>query len=291
MALTRTQRRHLENASVYVFATLYATAAMTPFIWILLMSLKTPSDVIAAPVKLLFKPTLANYEAILFGAFGGQFAAAVVRVNIPQAFLNSIIIAGGATIVAMVLGNLAAYALARYTLPRKEALAFFFLSFRFCPTFAFIIPLFVVYQRIHLYNTYPGLILADQLIVIPLVVWVTRSFYESIPPELFEAATTDGATQMQILRRIALPLAAPGLAATAILAFIACWNNFTFPLILGSQEIQPITLATTTFISYEQVAWGMMTAAAVVTLVPELILALIVQRYIVQGLTYGAVKE
>jgi multiple sugar transport system permease protein len=129
-----------------------------------------------------------------------------------------------------------------------------------------------------------------QLLAVPLIVWVMRSFYESIPDEIFESAAVDGASRLEILRSMALPLAAPGIAATAVLAFIECWNNFTFPLLLSAQETQTVTLASVTFIGYEEVAWGMMSAAAVVALLPELVLALVVQRYIVRGLTYGAVK-
>jgi multiple sugar transport system permease protein len=128
-------------------------------------------------------------------------------------------------------------------------------------------------------------------VAIPLMVWTMRSYYETIPRELFESARMDGANWLQAFWRVALPLSAPGLAATSILTFIACWNNFTFPLLLGARETQTVTLATITFIGYEEVLWGQMAAAAVVTMVPELILALVVQRYIVRGLTMGAVKE
>jgi multiple sugar transport system permease protein len=215
---------------------------------------------------------------------------AKVRADIPHAFMNSVIIAGGATLLALILGNFAAFALARFKLPEREYYAFFFLAFRFCPVFVFIIPTFLIYQQLRLYNTHIGLILIYQLIAVPLIVWVMRTFYESIPAEIFESGAVDGASRMQLLRHIALPLAAPGIATTAILALIACWNNFTFPLLLGARETQTVTLATITFIGYEEVAWGMMTAAAVVTILPELVLALIVQRYIVRGLTFGAVK-
>ncbi len=270
---------------------IYFFITLLPFIWTFLTSLKKSKDVAAAPLKLFFEPTLDNYRAVLFNQYSADSALARVRVDIPGSFLNSLVIAGGATILAMVLGNLAAFALARYKMPEKEVYAFFFLAFRFAPVFVFIIPMFLIYQQVHLYNTYIGLILIFQVIAIPLIVWVMRSFYESIPPDLFDSAALDGATRIQQLRQIALPLAAPGLAATAVLAFIACWNNFVFPFLLGAKQTQTITLATITFIGYEEVAWGMMTAAAIVTIVPELILAMLVQRHIVRGLTYGAIKE
>jgi multiple sugar transport system permease protein len=291
MELTQRQRRFLGATGLHAVVTIYFVIALIPFLWTFATSLKKPADVIAAPLQLTFTPTLENYEAVLFNIYSADQALGKVRADIPHAFLNSLIIAGGATAIALVLGNLAAFALARFTLPEREYYAFFFLAFRFCPVFVFIIPTFLIYQQVQLYNTHIGLILIYQLIAVPLIVWVMRSFYESIPAEVFESAAVDGASRMQILRMVALPLAAPGIATTAILAFIACWNNFTFPLILGAREVQTITLATITFIGYEQVAWGMMTAAAMVTIVPELALALAVQRYIVRGLTYGAVKE
>jgi multiple sugar transport system permease protein len=285
------RRRHpLTVAALYLLLTVYFIIALIPFAWTFLTSLKKPADVIAAPLQLVFTPTLENYQAVLFNVYSSQSALAKVHADIPRAFLNSLIIAGGATLLALVLGNFAAFALARFKLPEREYYAFFFLAFRFCPVFVFIIPTFLIYQQLRLYNTHVGLIFIYQVVAVPLIVWVMRSFYESIPSEIFESAAVDGASQMDILRSIALPLAAPGIAATAILAFIACWNNFTFPLLLGARETQTVTLATITFIGYEQVAWGMMTAAAMVTIIPELLLALLVQRYIVRGLTYGAVK-
>ncbi len=287
----RKKRERRFHILLHIALIIYFFITLVPFIWTFLTSLKKSKDVAAAPLKIFFEPTLDNYRAVLFNQYSADSALARVRVDIPGSFLNSLIIAGGATILAMVLGNMAAFALARYKMPEKEVYAFFFLAFRFAPVFVFIIPMFLIYQQVHLYNTFIGLILIFQVIAIPLIVWVMRSFYESIPADLFDSAALDGATRMQQLQQIALPLAAPGLAATAVLAFIACWNNFVFPFLLGAKQTQTITLATITFIGYEEVAWGMMTAAAIVTIVPELILAMLVQRHIVRGLTYGAVKE
>ena len=289
--LSLKERRRRVYALFHVVLIAYFALTLLPFAWTLLTSFKNARDVVAAPVKLIFTPTLDNYKAVLFNIYSADSAMARLRIDIPAAFMNSLIIAGGATILGMIVGNVAAYALARSPMPEKEGYAFFFLAFRFAPVFVFIIPTFLIYQRLRLYNTHIGLILIMQLITIPLIVWVMRSFYESIPAELFDSAAIDGASRLQILRQIALPLAAPGLAATAVLSFIACWNNFVFPFLLGAQTTQTITLATINFIGYEEVAWGMMTAAAVVTIIPELILAMLVQRHIVRGLTYGAVKE
>lgn len=274
---------------MHALIVVYFVVAVFPFAWIVMMSLKQPADVVADPPVILFTPTLENYEAVLLGRRSERGEQA--RTDIPRAFRNSVVVAVASVGVAMLVGNLGAYALAKLKVPAREWVAFFFLSFRFAPALAFIIPTFVVFRTVGLYNTHLGLIIVNQLIAIPLIVWTMRSYYEGIPHELFESAWIDGADIWQAIRNIALPLAAPGIAATAILSFIACWNNLTFPLLLGARETQTATLATITFISYEQVLWGQMAAAAVVTIVPELILAVLVMGYIVRGLTYGAVKE
>lgn len=289
MHLSKAQRQAYRGSMLYAAILLYFLLSALPFLWIVSMSLKAPQDVISIPPKIFFNPIPDNYLSVLFGIKTGYYDTA--RVEIPRAFGNSLIIAGGATLLALVLGNLAAFAMARLRLPGKEAFAFFFLSFRFAPALTFIIPLYIVYRYLKIYNSHLGLILAYQIVAVPLMVWTMRSYYETIPRELFESARMDGASWLQAFWRVAVPLAAPGLAATTILTFIACWNNFTFALLLGARETQTVTLATITFIGYEEVLWGQMAAAAVVTMLPELILALVVQRYIVRGLTMGAVKE
>jgi multiple sugar transport system permease protein len=281
--------RRARGIILHLLVIIYFTFAVFPFIWILGMSLKAPLDVISDPPKIIFEPTLDNYAAVLGQVRSERGVSA--RTDIPRTFRNSVIISSIAVFIAMVFGNLAAFTMAKMRVPGKDWIAFFFLSFRFAPALAFIIPTFVVYRQIGLYNTHLGLVMMYQLIAVPLIVWTMRSYYEGIPNELFEAARIDGAGTWELLRRVAMPLAAPGIASTAILAFIGCWNNFTYPLLLGARETQTVTVATVTFIGYEEVLWGQMSAAAVITMVPELILALLVMQYIVRGLTYGAVKE
>ncbi len=281
--------RQVKSVVMHVLVVVYFLFATFPFFWIFGMSLKQPLDVVSDPPKILFEPTLENYEAVLLQQRAARGVTA--RTDIPRTFRNSVIIASLSVFLAMIVGNVAAFALAKMRVPKRDWIAFFFLSFRFAPALAFIIPVFVVYRQIGLYNTHQGLIMMYQLIAVPLIVWTMRSYYEGIPNELFEAARIDGAGTWELLRTVAMPLAAPGIASTAILAFIQCWNNFTYPLLLGARETQTVTVATVTFIGYEEVLWGQMSAAAIITIVPELILALLVMQYIVRGLTYGAVKE
>jgi multiple sugar transport system permease protein len=259
-----------------------------PFFWILLTSLKQPLDVIAAPPKIVFEPTLDNYAGIFIGRQRGAYASA--RPDFPLFFLNSIIISAGAVLLSFVAGIPASFALARYRFRFKEQLAFVFMSFRFAPFIAFLIPLYILFQRTGLYNTYHGLILAYQIITLPFTIWMLRSFFMEIPLEVEEAAKIDGCSWWGVLTRVILPLSLPGIAVTLILGFMFSWNAFNYPLMLAGRQTFPVTVGAIQFISYEQVLWGQMAAASLVAVVPQLVLSLFVQKYIVRGLTMGAVR-
>ena len=249
------------------------------------MSLKKSRDVIAVPPKFLFSPTLENYKAITIGV-----ESYTLRPDFPLYYLNTLIIATAAVCLSILLGTLAAYSLARFSFKFKEDIAFTFLSFRFAPELMIILPLYVVFQKFHLVDTFVGLTLAYQLITLPFLIWVLRGFFEEIPREIEQAARVDGYTWWGVFRRISLPLVKPGLAAVIILSFIFAWNNFIFALILGGENTQPVTLGILGFIGYERVLWGQMAAATIICVIPELILAFFVQKYIIRGLTFGAVK-
>jgi multiple sugar transport system permease protein len=259
-----------------------------PFFWILLTSLKQPLDVIAAPPKLMFEPTLDNYAGIFIGRQRGAYASA--RPDFPLFFLNSIIISGGAVLLSFLAGVPASFALARYRFRFKEHLAFLFMSFRFAPFIAFLIPLYILFQRTGLYNTYHGLIFAYQIITLPFTIWMLRSFFMEIPLEVEEAAKIDGCSWWGVLTHVILPLSLPGIAVTLILGFMFSWNAFNYPLMLAGRQTFPVTVGAIQFISYEQVLWGQMAAASLVAVVPQLILSLFVQKYIVRGLTMGAIR-
>ena len=259
-----------------------------PFVWILLTSLKRPLDVIAAPPKIVFSPTIDNYVGIFIGKQRGQYAS--TRPDFPRFFLNSIMISCGAVLLSFVAAVPASYALARFQFRFKEHLAFLFMSFRFAPFIAFLIPLYILFQRVGLYNTYSGLILAYQLISLPFTVWMLRSFFMEVPIEVEEAAKIDGCSWWGVLTKVILPLSVPGMAVTVILGFMFCWNAFNYPLMLAGRQTFPVTVGAIQFISYEEVLWGQMAAASLVAVVPQLILSLFVQKYIVRGLTMGAVR-
>jgi len=260
---------------------------VSPFIWITMMSFKTPVDTIAVPPKFIFKPTLDNYKA-LFGVGSGP--SMLTASTFFSFFKNSLILSAGSVLLSLILALPAAYAIGRLDFKDKEKRAYRFLSLRFLPEVTIILPLYVLYQKLHLYNTFIGLILVYQFISVPLMVWMLRSYFEEIPMAIEHAARTDGYSWAGAFFRLVLPLAAPGVAATVVLSFIFCWNNFSLGLLLGGVDTQPVTVGLLAFMGSQEVAWGLMTAAIVITIIPEMILALAVQKYMIRGLTFGAVK-
>lgn len=281
-------QRHVAQVAVALAALFLLVWTVFPFVWILLTSLKSPGDIISVPPTFVFEPTFDNYAALVMGERGGQYSS--TRPDFPRFFLNSMIISSGAVALSVAAGIPAAYALARFTFPLKDGFGFVLMSFRFVPFIAFVIPLYLLYQQLGLYNTHVGLILVYQLITLPFTIWMLRSFFQEIPLEIQEAAKIDGCSWLGVLTRVILPLSMPGIAVTVILGFMFCWNAFNYPLMLAGRQTFPVTVGAIQFISYEQVLWGQMAAATIVAALPQLVLSLMVQKYIVRGLTMGAVK-
>jgi multiple sugar transport system permease protein len=275
--MTRGGTWSIGNIAYWICFVLFFTFTLFPLVWIALMAFKTPVDIFAVPPKFFFTPTLDNFRDVLSQ---GDFL---------NYYRNTFIIAGGAVALTLVVGTPAAYVLARHDIRFKEDLAFTFLSFRFAPELVVIIPLFVVFQRLDLYDNYLGLILIYQAITLPLLIWLMRGYFEDIPKEIEQAAKVDGAGWWEIFSRISLPLVLPGIAAAAVLAFIFSWNALVFGLVLGGRETYPVTIALLGYMGYQNVDWGPMAAATLITIVPEFILAFFVLRSLVRGLTFGAV--
>jgi len=286
--LPLSRRHYFRHAAVLVAAIILIVWTAFPFTWILITSLKNSADVISVPPTFMFKPTMDNYAALFFASHQGEYSTS--RPDFPLFFVNSVIISTGAVALSVLASIPAAYALARFTFPLKNSLGFIFMSFRFVPFLAFVIPLYLLYQRVGLYNTHIGLILAYQLITLPFTIWMLRSFFMEVPLEIQEAAQIDGCSWLGILTRVILPLSMPGIAVTVILGFMFCWNAFNYPLMLAGRQTFPVTVGAIQFISYDQVLWGQMAAATIVSALPQLLLSLMVQKYIVRGLTMGAVR-
>lgn len=266
----------VETAILLIFVLIY----LYPIIWQVTTAFKTQSDALAMPPKWIFTPTFENFANVLFERQMGRF------------FLNSVIIAVGSSVLAVIIGAMAAYALGRFQFKGKRDIAFWILSTRMAPPVAVIIPIFILYRNyLKLYNTYFGMILIYLVFNLPFAVWMLRGFFAEIPRDIEDAALVDGCSRWQAFWRVLLPMVAPGLAATAIFCIIVSWNEFLFALILTADKTKTLPVAITTFVSGMEIQWGELTASGTVVMIPLLIFALAVQRHLVRGLTLGAVKD
>jgi multiple sugar transport system permease protein len=268
--------------------TLVGLFFLFPLFWVVLMSFQTNDDILRIPPRIVFTPTLANYAALFSGQFSG--AGSTLEINYLGNLWNSFLLSAGSVLLSLVLGIPAAYAFARYKFRGAETIASTLLSFRFAPALLVLLPLKLYFQEIGLEDTYVGLIWVYQLITLPLVIWIVRGYFEDVNPDIEHAYEVDGHSWWSTFRRIAVPLARPGIAAAAFLAFIFAWNNFIFALILASADKQPVTVGALAFITASGIQYGQIAAALVLSIVPTLVLALFTQRYLVEGLSLGAVK-
>jgi multiple sugar transport system permease protein len=259
-----------------------------PIFWVLLMSFQTNEQILRIPPSLFFTPTLDNYTALISGQL--KTYAGTLEISFMNNLWNSVILSSSAVALALILGVPAAYAFARFRFRLGEDIAFTLLSFRFAPPLLVLLPLSLYFQKIGLNNTYTGLIWVYQLIVLPLILWIVRGYFEDISPDIEHAYRVDGHSWLQTFLKIAIPLARPGIAAAALLAFIFAWNNFVFALILASADKQPVTVGALAFVTASGIQYGQIAAAVVLSVTPTLLLALYAQRYLVEGLSLGAVK-
>ena len=263
---------------------LWFVFSLFPLLWLVLLSLKTPAE--QTSTYFAFSPTLANFATVL-----SEEGTRLTSVNFLSALFASVISCAGAVLVSLVIGIPAAYAAGRWRFRGSEGLLFNILSFRFAPELMVIVPLFVIYTQLRLFDTKVGLIWVFQLVTMPLVIWILRSYFEDLPEDLEQAALLDGYTRRRAFVMVALPLVRPGIAAAALLAFIFAWNSYIFPLILAGRENATITVAVARFLGGGgQAYYNLTAAAALIGALPPLILALTIQRYLVRGLSFGAVK-
>lgn len=261
---------------------------MFPIIWILLMSFQTNETILRMPPSVIFSPTLENYTAIITGRL--ETAAGTLDINFMGNLWNSLFLATSSVAVGLLLGVPAAYAFARLKFRGSEDIAFTLLSFRFAPPLLVLLPLTIYFQQLGLADTYVGLIWVYQLIVLPLILWIVRGYFEDIPADIEYAYRIAGHDFWSTFRRIALPLAGPGIAAAGLLSFIFAWNNFVFALVLASADKQPVTVGALAFVTASGIQFGQVAAAIVLSIMPVFALALYAQRYLVEGLSLGAVK-
>ena len=256
--------------------------ALAPVYWMFTISLKPEVDQFATPPPWFgFTSTLDHYyDAFVTRSFGDYL-------------LTSAIVSVASTICALVIGTLAAYALARFELPWRlnRHLSLWILSTRMFPAIVTVVPLFLMMRDLRLLNTRASLVIVYTAFNLPFVVWMMRGFFADLPRDLEEAALVDGDSRLGALVRVVLPLVAPGLAATAVFCLIISWNEFLFALVLTQTDAAmtlPVGIAGR--VTQYEIKWGVMSAAAAVALVPILVFALALQKYLVRGLSLGAVK-
>jgi multiple sugar transport system permease protein len=272
-----------------VALTLVVIFFMFPLFWILLMSFQTNESILRSPPSMIFEPTLGNYRALLTGRLEST-AGSSLDIAFMRNLGNSVLLSVSSVTLALILGVPAAYAFARHKFRGSEDIAFTLLSFRFAPPLLVLLPLSLYFQQIGLANTYIGLIWVYQLICLPLILWIVRGYFEDISPDVEYAYRIAGHSWLSTFRRIALPLAGPGIAAAGLLAFIFAWNNFVFALVLASADKQPVTVGALAFVTASGIQYGQIAAAIVLSIAPTLALALYAQKYLVEGLSLGAVK-
>jgi multiple sugar transport system permease protein len=251
---------------------------VVPLAWMLLSSFKPSEDLTTSNPVLAFTPTLEHYDALFSGGN-----------NIGPYIRNSLIAAGASTIIAVVLGCLAGYGLARSRFRGKDHVAFWIISQRMAPIAAVILPLFVIFRFTGLLGSTLGLIVAYLTFNLPFAIWIMNAFFAELSPSLEEAALMDGATRWSAFKDIALPLVLPGIATTAILCLVFSWNDYAFAVTFSGPDSQTLPIAASQLVTQTSIDWGQLTAIGTIVVAPMILVGLIVRKWLVTGLTLGAV--
>ncbi|MCW5633839.1 MAG: carbohydrate ABC transporter permease [Rubrivivax sp.] len=290
----------------------YALLSLIPLVWIVMTSLRTPSDAIAYPPKLLAEPSLVGYVNLFttrsrVGADElaslpppANWVEALVREQqmilagpsrFADRYLNSLLVGFGSTLLSVVLGTLAAYAFSRFRVPGKDDLLFFILSTRMMPPIAVAIPIYLMFRHLGLNDTHLGLILLYTVVNLSLATWLLKGFIDEIPREYEEAAMVDGYTRWQAFVKVVLPQAATGIATTAIFCLIFAWNEYAFALLLTSGTAQTAPPFIPTIIGEGGLDWPAMAAGTTLFLLPVLFFTVLLRRHLLRGITFGAIRK
>jgi len=264
---------------IYALMALVMIFFLGPILWFILLAFRHPSEAYTIPPQLFFEPTLQSFERTFVDPGN----------NRPQVF-NSVIVSTGATLLSLPFAMSAAYALSRFALRGKDFIMNWYISLLIAPPIVFVIPYFILMSRIGWAGTYQAMILTLQTLAIPFSVWLLKSFMDEVPLDLEEAAWVDGATRLSAFFRIIIPLALPGIIVTSMFTFVFSWNNVLFPLILSKQSTTTLPVGTISFFASTGVYWNQIAATAVVAMLPPMLIFLVLGRYVVRGLTFGAVK-
>lgn len=270
-------RRIAGTVGLWLGGAAFAAVLLLPIAWGVMLSLKTRVDALSMPPNWLFEPTLSNYRA------------AFVEGPYARTLLNSAIIAGCSSAMAMVLGIPAAYAFSRFRFKGREAAFLGILTIRMAPATVIALPLFLIFTKLGLIDTYVAIVLVHAGVSVALAVWILKGFFDEVPVEIDEASLLDGDTRLGAMVKQVLPLCAPGLLVTAGFCFINSWNEFFLALILTGYDTRPFTVAVPALITPHGTYWGQVTSISTVGLIPSVIFALLARKYLVRELTAGAV--
>jgi ABC-type glycerol-3-phosphate transport system permease component len=270
-------RSWLSRLVLYLIIALFLIFFLFPIFWLLLSSLKTHYQTLVLPPKLIFKPSIEAYRKLFTG-------------GMLKSFKNSLLIAGVDIILALVLSIPAAYSLARFKSKLNENIGFWFLSVRMAPAFGVIVPIYIVIRSLRILDTTFAVNVAHLLINLPFAIWLLKGYFEELPVEVEESALIDGATYFQVLIRVVLPTSMPMVISVAILTFMFSWNEFLFAFVLTSNRGVTVPVLVASLAGTMAFDWPLMCAVSIGAMVPAFIFVLFVQRYIVRGLTLGAIK-
>ena len=274
--------RPITRIIIYAILLLALAFFLFPVLWTFVTSFKTQKEFFSYP------PVFVPQQIDLHNYIGAMIPPPDGR-NGFKSLMDSGIVALGTTILSMILGAPAAYSLARWKTGGDD-LSFWILSTRMFPPVAAALPLFFIFQKLKLLDTYYVLILANTIFVLAFVIWMLKGYFEDLPTELEEAALIDGCSSFRAFTLIALPLVAPGLVATTLFAFVFTWNEFLFALLLTRRAVRTLTVMVPSLVGGHEILWGEIAAAGIVAIIPGVVLALLLQRYLIRGLTLGAVK-
>ena len=282
--MKRQRRYHprslLANVGIYGVLVLTCAFAIFPIVWAVITSLKDSGSVMTYPPKWLPDPmVLDQYRLVVFGS------------NMPRYFLNSLLVAVATIVATLAIASHGGYSAARFNFPLKNLLLFIILATVMIPGIAVLVPLYMIATQIGLHDTYWALIIIYSASQVPMVLWLMKGFFESIPKELDEAALIDGCGPLQAFYRIIAPLTQPGLAAAAIVVFVYVWNEFIIAMTMtASDDMRLVPVGLYFYVSAFGVQWGQLMAAVCVALIPAIVLFILLQRWFIQGLTSGATK-
>ncbi|MDE0346731.1 MAG: carbohydrate ABC transporter permease [Boseongicola sp.] len=275
--MTGKQRRQFWSAVHTVLILVAIFIMLVPIVWIFLAAFKTHVDVYQ--LKLFFTPTLVNFDIVFDDPY-----------RLGEKLFNSTFVALVTVIIAIPIATLAAYSFSRFSMRGETMMLVIILATQFVPAVVIILPFFVMFRDIGLLDTRTGLILVNLAIVMPFAIWMIKGFIDGIPIDTEEAAMVDGSSRLQVIRNIVLPMAAPGLLTSAIFCFIIAWNEFLFALILTNKEAVTLPIGLALFKGEEGDLWNLLSAAGIIIMAPMFVLALMIRRYFVQGMTMGAVR-